>query len=31
MLLETHIPDPIDSDTQKEIDKVINHARQELM
>jgi trimethylamine--corrinoid protein Co-methyltransferase len=31
ILLETHIPEPIDSDTQKEIDKVINHARQELV
>jgi trimethylamine--corrinoid protein Co-methyltransferase len=30
MLLETHIPESIDSDTQKEIDKVINHARHEL-
>ena len=31
MLLETHIPDPMDNDTQKEIEKVLNHARYELM
>jgi len=31
MLLETHIPEPVNSDTLKEIDKVLNHARQELM
>ena len=31
MLLETHIPEPIDNDTQKEIEKVLNHAKYELM